>query len=208
MRVASSGLVLVLDPDEAGQRAAEKNGKYLLDLFSDWGEPRYPSEPTSQAIASIQRACDDLAEEIQALDAAGGDSLDRSDMRAILFEYMDVLLREERVTLYTKCHTAEEYISALTIEATPMVDGGPPRIDYAAIKRDVDIVTYIEGFGPLRKSGRTYRGKCSLPGHQGERTASMYVYPDTSSFYCFGCNRGGDVIEYAKLHGVSAREIV
>jgi hypothetical protein len=204
--VASSGIVLVLDPDEPGQRAAEKTGKYLLDLFSDWGTPRHPSEPTSQAIAAIQRACVDLSEEIQGIDAAGGDSLARSDMRAILFEYMDELLRMERVTLYTKCHTAEEYVSAITIEATPIV-GEPDRIDYAAIKANVDIVSYIEGFGPLRKSGKTYRGKCSLPGHTGERTASMYVYPHTNSFYCFGCNRGGDVIEYAKLHGVSAREL-
>ena len=188
--MANSGLVLVLDPDEAGQRAAEKNGKYLLDLFSDWGTPRFPSEPTSQAIASIQRACDDLSEEIQALDAAGADSLDRSDMRAILFEYMDLLLREERITLFTKCHTAEEYERATTIAAAPVLGDEPQRIDYAAIKRDVDIVAYIEGYGPLRKSGRTYTGKCSLPGHTGERTASMYVYPDTSSFYCFGCNRG------------------
>ncbi len=205
--MAPSGIVLVLDPDEAGQRAAEKTGSYLLDLFGDWGEPRFPDEPTSQVIATIQRACDDLAEEIQALDTLGGDSLTRSEMRIVLFDYMTELLRDERVTLYTKCHTAEEFEHATIIESTPIVDT-TEHIDYAAIKRNVDIVAYIERDGPLHKSGRTYRGKCTLPGHDGERTPSMYVYPDTSSFYCFGCNRGGDVIDYAKLHGLSAREIV
>jgi len=127
-------------------------------------------------------------------------------MRSVLFEYMDELLREERITLFTKSLTVEEYERATVIAATPSIDSYE-RIDYKAIKSNMDIVAYIEGFGPLHKSGRTYRGKCSLPGHTSERTASMYVYPDTDSFYCFGCTRGGDVIEFARLQGVSAREL-
>lgn len=204
--MANSRIVLVLDPDEPGQKAAEKTGKYILDLFRDWGEPRYPSEPTSQAIAAAQRACDDLAEEIQAIDAAGGDSLARSEMRAILFEYMDELRRKERVTLFTKCHTAEEYEQAVAIEDNPILPKHG-RIDYAAIKRNVDIVDYISRHAELRQRGSNFVTPCPLPDHE-DSTASFYIYPETKSFYCFGCTRGGDVIEYAKLRGVSARDII
>lgn len=203
--MASSGIVLVLDPDEAGQAAAEKNGKYLFDLFSDWGEPRYPLEPTSQAIAAVQRACDDLAEEIQGIEAAGGDSQARSEMRYILFQYMDQLKREEKETLYSTCKTAEEYEVALAVESNPIVPQHG-KIDYAEIKRRVDIVDYISMHAELQKRGKNLVTKCTLPDHKDD-TASMYIYPETKSFYCFGCNKGGDVIDYARLRGVSAREL-
>jgi hypothetical protein len=155
----------------------------------------------------VQRAIDDLAEEIQARDALGVDSLAQTDMRIILWEYMVELLREERPTVFSRATSPEELEHALAIEAAPIV-GDSNRIDYAAIKEQVDILSYVEGFvgGPLRQTGTTYRAKCVLPGHV-DKTASLYVYPATRSFYCFGCNRGGDVIEFAKLMGISAREI-
>lgn len=37
------------------------------------------------------------------------------------------------------------------------------------------------------------RATCPLPGHQ-DRTPSFVVYGDTERAWCFGCNRGGDVI--------------
>ena len=196
----SSGIVLVLDPDEAGQKAAEKNGKNLLDLFSDWGEPRYPSEPTSMVIAELQRAIDDLAEEIQALEEFGGSPFAQEEMRFMLFEYMDQLKREEKPTLFTSCSNVDEYVAAVAIRDNPILPQHG-RIDYAEIKRRVDIVDYISAHAELRKRGKNYMTKCTLPDHEDD-TASMYVYPETKSFYCFGCNRGGDVIEYAKLRGV------
>ena len=36
--------------------------------------------------------------------------------------------------------------------------------------------------------------KCPLPGHR-DRTPSFHHYPETNSFYCFGCGRGGSVID-------------
>ena len=43
----------------------------------------------------------------------------------------------------------------------------------------------------LRAYGNRERGLCPL--HE-ERSPSFTVYSDQQSFYCFGCNRGGDLI--------------
>lgn len=204
----SSGIVLALDTDEAGQKSTEASGLHLLDLFGDWGEPRYPGEPTSHAVAHVQRAIDDVGDEIKALEAVGAsdERLAQSvEMRILSWDYMTELMRDEKETVFTHALSAEELEHALVIEATPILPSHTT-IDYAAIKGNVDIVSYIERDTNLRHSGRTFRGRCSLPGHE-EKTGSLYVYPDTRSFYCFGCNRGGDVIEYARLRGVRARDI-
>ena len=47
----------------------------------------------------------------------------------------------------------------------------------------------------LKRSGANMFGLC--PFH-GEKTASFNLYPETNSFYCFGCGAGGDVITFIK----------
>ncbi len=56
-----------------------------------------------------------------------------------------------------------------------------------------DIVEVVESSVDIKKRGRTYSALC--PFHN-EKTPSFVVYPDTQSFYCFGCGKGGDVISY------------
>lgn len=56
-----------------------------------------------------------------------------------------------------------------------------------------DIVEVINSSVPLKRAGRTYKGLC--PFHN-EKTPSFVVYPDTRSFYCFGCQKGGDVVSF------------
>ena len=56
-----------------------------------------------------------------------------------------------------------------------------------------DIVSVASGYMTLKKAGRIYKGLC--PFH-GEKTPSFVVYPENGSFYCFGCNTGGDVITF------------
>ena len=59
---------------------------------------------------------------------------------------------------------------------------------------------------PLRKSGKSLVGLCPL---HNERHPSFYVYPETNSCWCYGCNQGGDVINLIKLlHGYSFKEAV
>ncbi|MBR3290521.1 MAG: DNA primase, partial [Clostridia bacterium] len=58
-----------------------------------------------------------------------------------------------------------------------------------------DIESVASSYVNLKRRGRTLVGLC--PFH-GEKTPSFTVYPETASFYCFGCGAGGDVITFIK----------
>ena len=61
------------------------------------------------------------------------------------------------------------------------------------IASSVNIADLIASDVKLRPSSRGYVGLC--PFHQ-EDTPSFHVYTDTNSYYCFGCQRGGNVFTY------------
>ena len=63
------------------------------------------------------------------------------------------------------------------------------------VVRRNDIEDVVQSYVPLRRRGRTCTGLC--PFHT-EKTPSFVVYPETQSFYCFGCGAGGDVITFIK----------
>ena len=65
---------------------------------------------------------------------------------------------------------------------------------YELLQR-IDIVDVAQGYMQLRHRGRTYTGLC--PFHN-EKTPSFHIYPETQSFYCFGCGAGCDVISFVK----------
>jgi hypothetical protein len=58
----------------------------------------------------------------------------------------------------------------------------------------------------LRKSGKNLVGLCPL---HNEKHPSFYIYPETNSFFCYGCKKGGNVINFVKLlYGYSFGEAV
>lgn len=63
------------------------------------------------------------------------------------------------------------------------------------IKVKNDIVDVISSYVSLRRRGRNLVGLC--PFHS-EKTPSFNVYPLSSSFYCFGCGCGGDIITFVE----------
>lgn len=64
------------------------------------------------------------------------------------------------------------------------------------IKYKNDIEMTISQYVNLKRRGKNLVGLC--PFHS-EKTPSFTVYPESSSFYCFGCGVGGDVITFTGL---------
>ena len=61
------------------------------------------------------------------------------------------------------------------------------------LRSRADIEQIISPYVTLRRAGRLLMGLC--PFHN-EKTPSFAVYPDSSSFYCFGCGAGGDAVSF------------
>ncbi len=65
------------------------------------------------------------------------------------------------------------------------------------IKNESDIVSVISEFVNLKKSGKDFKGLC--PFHQ-EKTPSFFVIPQKQFYHCFGCGKGGNVINFIMDH--------
>ncbi len=63
------------------------------------------------------------------------------------------------------------------------------------IKYRNDIESVISPYVSLKRAGKNLKGLC--PFHN-EKTPSFTVYPDSASFYCFGCGMGGDAFTFIK----------
>jgi DNA primase len=61
------------------------------------------------------------------------------------------------------------------------------------LKASVAIEEFISRYVPLRRSGQNFIARC--PFHE-DRNPSFVVYPQTQSFYCFGCRERGDVLSF------------
>ena len=63
------------------------------------------------------------------------------------------------------------------------------------LKQKVNILDVASSYVNLSHKGRYWVGLC--PFH-AEKTASFCVYPESNSFYCFGCCKGGDIISFVE----------
>ena len=68
-----------------------------------------------------------------------------------------------------------------------------PREIVEAIKDRSELVDLIGTYVSLKRAGSNYNGLC--PFHS-EKTPSFTVFPDNQSFFCFGCEAGGDAFTF------------
>lgn len=68
-----------------------------------------------------------------------------------------------------------------------------PQYFLQELKYKNDISEVAASYVNLKRRGKNMIGLC--PFHN-EKTPSFNIYPENGSFYCFGCNTGGDVITF------------
>ena len=67
----------------------------------------------------------------------------------------------------------------------------------------MDQVARRYGFEPTRA------GFIKCPFHKGDRTASLKLYPGGRGWHCFGCRRGGSVIDFVmELYGIGFAQAI
>lgn len=72
------------------------------------------------------------------------------------------------------------------------------------VRARTDAADLIGHYVQLKKTGRTFKGLC--PFHQ-EKTPSFIVFPESGTFHCFGCGKGGDILTfYQEVERVPFRE--
>ena len=67
--------------------------------------------------------------------------------------------------------------------------------DIAKVRAATDMVAIISEHTEIKRSGRQWMARCPL---HGERTPSLSVAPEKGVYYCFGCQRSGDVITFVQ----------
>lgn len=68
-----------------------------------------------------------------------------------------------------------------------------PRSFIEQLLFQLDIEDVVSSYISVKREGKNKKALC--PFHS-EKTPSMVIYPDTQSFYCFGCGAGGDAISF------------
>lgn len=68
-------------------------------------------------------------------------------------------------------------------------------LDIEQIKNSIEISKVISNFLEIEKVGyNNYRAFC--PFHNDHKTKSFFVYDETNTYYCYGCAKFGDVIQF------------
>ena len=75
----------------------------------------------------------------------------------------------------------------------PKVELKEGQVSVAITKEANDIVSVISQYTTLTKTGKEYVGNC--PFHE-EKHPSLHVSQEKQLFYCFSCQRKGDVVNF------------
>ena len=87
------------------------------------------------------------------------------------------------------CQLAIEIIASMK----PKPKRIPGKVDIEQVKAVVDIVDVIGRHTRLREQGRNFVGCCPI---HNDKHPSLTVYADQQRWHCYGCNRGGDAIDF------------
>src|SRR5438477_79530 len=90
-------------------------------------------------------------------------------------------------------HTMDRRSARRTIVPVPTLSSDDA---FAEVKGKVDLVKVVQEHVRLTKRNKDYWGLC--PFHQ-EDSPSFHVNPQRQSWYCFGCERKGDVFTFIEL---------
>jgi DNA primase len=101
--------------------------------------------------------------------------------------------REEFLSLLEAARPLPEERRGTKPAAMPMQAGAARNDGVERLKRSVAIEDLIARYVELYTSGGNYRARC--PFHE-DRNPSFVVYPQTQTFYCFGCREHGDVLSF------------
>lgn len=77
------------------------------------------------------------------------------------------------------------------------VERGSHQLSAQAVKERHELVDYIGNWVVLKHCGiGRYVGKC--PFH-ADTHPSLFVYSERQDWYCYGCNKGGDIFNFVQL---------
>jgi DNA primase len=60
----------------------------------------------------------------------------------------------------------------------------------------IDAIAVVEDYTRLEKRGGRYWGRCPFHAGGQEKTPSFKVDPDQKLYYCFGCSKGGGIVNF------------
>lgn len=89
-------------------------------------------------------------------------------------------------------HETTKLALTLAMEYLPKPKPTPGHVDVEAVKARNDILSVAERYTRMKKSGKNFTGKCPLHESKG---FPLTVYPDSQSWYCYHCCKGGDVFD-------------
>jgi chromosome segregation ATPase len=173
--------------------ATEKQSKKLEDNINDFkvyfSDILKDKQQTEELIASLEERIQNLKDE-------------KSKFYSQLFQYEEPQIVDEIISklseVYYQIDTAEKTIEFLKYGVSGI---RKDKEKYNKIKQifDLDISDVIEKeTGQKIPRGKLVQIKCPL---HSDKNPSFAIYKDTNSFYCFGCQVGGNVITFiAKLH--------
>ena len=74
------------------------------------------------------------------------------------------------------------------------------------LKMKADLTDVVNKYTPVMRRGSNYFAVCPLHADKGP---SFCIYPNSNSYYCFGCHAAGDVIKFVEeIERVDFKEAV